>query len=231
MWLVPSLNRPAKLREFLKSVIQAETTTPGLILIDATDYDKNNSAYLDLPMPEGWSIYLTGAHVSMGDKIRTCFNPSWEWVGVLNDDHYVITKGWDQRLIKQLDGTNFLSTADRWTAPAKASGATIWSMPLLAALGFPVYPPGMQHLFIDDLWETLGRSTGCWKVDMHVVVEHRHALKDNKLIDETHMKVYSQSAWNKDQEIYREWVKNDMEKCITKIRELRSGQQKTILHV
>lgn len=216
-------------------MIQAETTTPGRILIDQVDYKKNEAEYLNLPMPDGWQLFGTGDNVSMGDKIR--FALKWEndekplsWVGVLNDDHYIITKGWDQRLVSQLDGTNFISTADRWTAPAKASGATIWSMGLLDAVGFSVYPDGMQHLFIDDLWETLGRATGCWKVDMHVVVEHRHALKDQTLVDETHQKVYSQKSWEGDQLVFKEWLEKSAESAVKAIKELRSGK-KSILHV
>ncbi len=228
MWLLPTLNRIEKLRAFLMSAKAAGTVTPGLVLIDKEDYSINRRDYDDLEaayMPDGWAFYITDA-VSMGDKCREAFGAGMvvgcDWVGILNDDHYVVTPNWDKLLIAKLDGKNFVSANDRWVAPTKATTATVWSKPLLDILGWPIYPPGLQHLFIDDLWEHLGRQTGCWRVAMNVVVEHRHVIKDPKIEDDTHRKVYNQKSWDMDKAIFDNFMKHDFNLVVQKIKDFQN---------
>src|SRR4026208_611825 len=115
MWLLPTLNRLEKLKVFLDSALAAETTTPGLILVDENDWKVNQHGYESLILPHAW-IFRVLKGVSMGDKSRQSW-PQLEgrkWVGILNDDHVVVTNQWDQKMLKYLDGTNFASANDRW---------------------------------------------------------------------------------------------------------------------
>lgn len=224
MWLLPTLNRLEKLQTFLNSAIATRTSTPGRILVDMDDYDANREAYEALRMPSGWRV-VDGDGVTMGDKCRESVlldDLEQEWVGILNDDHFCVTACWDQRLIAKLDGTNFVSANDRWIAPTKATTATAWSMPLLRALGWPIYPPGLQHLFIDDLWENLGRATGCWRPVMSAVVEHHHVLNGRGKDDDTHQKVYAPKAWDHDRAIFDNFMKYDFADCVEKIKKLQN---------
>ncbi len=223
MILLPTLNRIQKLTHFLKSYHKAKSTCPGLIIVDEKDHVQNNEDYNTLAtsdlMPKNWEMVITKA-VTMGDKCREVWPrvESLDWVGILNDDHEIITEEWDKRLVSKLDGKNFVSCSDRWNAPRKAAGATLWSMPLLKALDWPIYPPHLQHLFIDDIWENLGRHTGCWRIDMSTVVVHNHALKE-KFPDSTHNKVYSQKAWQLDHGIYTNFMQHDFQDAINKVRQ------------
>ncbi len=228
MILLPTLNRPDQLRQFLDSAIKAKTASPGMVIVDNEDNVKNGEAYEELLIKVeqlGWNYAFTDA-VSMGDKIREVWpkvteNPDRYWVCVLNDDHRIVTEYWDKKLITHLDGANFVSCNDRWAAPMKAAGATIWSIDLLKHLDWPIYPPKLQHLFIDDLWEKVGRSSGCWKVLMNVVVEHHHAMKGESPQDETYRKVYAKTAWDADQAIFNAFMQNDFQKTVEKIIEFR----------
>jgi hypothetical protein len=130
-------------------------------------------------------------------------------------------KNWDVKLRDRLDGKNFVSSNDRWMAPMKAATATAWSMPLLEALGWPIYPPGLQHLFIDDIFEAIGRGAGCWRICMDVVVEHRHVLNGRGAKDETHDKVYSQKAWDRDHATFELFMKHDFQEVIKKVQALQ----------
>ncbi len=219
MWLLPTLNRLAKLEVFLKTAIAAETSTPGLILVDENDYLANLDKYEGLSLPLGWA-YRTTRGISMGDKCREVWPTLGDrkWVGILNDDHHIITKHWDQLMLKTLDGTNFASANDRKMAPIKATTATVWSKALLDALNWPIYPPQLQHLFIDDLWENLGRATGCWRICMNVVVEHHHVLFGKAPADETHEKVYNQKAWDMDRAIFENIMKHDFAQAVATIK-------------
>lgn len=198
MHLIPSLNRIKKLGECLDSFRATNVSTPGMILVDSDDMAANLEGYNSIreKLPRNWSIEITKAR-GMGDKVREIWPQvrDCEWVSLMNDEHYAITNEWDRQLIKQLTGKNFVSCNDRWNAPARAAGCTIWSMPLLECVGWPIFPPQINHLGIDDVWEALGRATGTWRVDMRVVVEHRHVFRGGEF-DETHKLTYGEGPWN-----------------------------------
>lgn len=219
MWLQPTLNRVEKLKNFIESAIAAETTTPGLLLIDHQDWAFNEKAYKELPLIPGWQFRLTKG-VTMGEKVREVWHEveHRNWVGILNDDHHIVTKHWDLKMLNKLDGKNFVSANDRWVAPRKATTATLWSMDLLKCLGWPIFPPGLHHLYIDDLWENLGRQTGCWRPIMSVVVEHHHVYAGRAEEDDTHRKVYSQKAWDTDTATFQNFMKHDFEAAVAKIK-------------
>ncbi len=199
MLLVPTRRRLAKLRNFCDSAKKAKTSTPALLIVDKADYAENAEEYqaIEASAPAKWKIAVTEAE-GMGPKIREVWAAVEDcaWVAVLNDDHYIVTSEWDVRLLKQLNGHNFVTCGDRWNAPVRAAGATVFSMDLVKAWGFPLFPPEIDHLGIDDVWEMIGRNTGCWKIDMSVIIEHHHAYKNQDLVDETHKKIYGENqAW------------------------------------
>lgn len=236
MWLIPSRRRLTKLRNFCDSAMAAETTTPALIIVDKQDYKDNEEAYLKLethhfPNAE-WKIHVSEA-VGMGPKVREVWGivKDRKWVGVLNDDHHIITKHWDVKLISQLNGKNFLTCNDGWNAPKRAAGATVFSMPLMEAFGFPMFPPQIDHLGIDDVFEQLGRACGCWEIDMSVKVEHHHAFKNPDMIDDTHRAVYGTLPWGQSpeskhtQEAFNEWFTKDFPGIVARVKEFRKSEQ------
>ena len=234
MTLLPTLNRLTLLKQFLNSAVEANTTTPGLILVDFQDYENNKLAYEDLRKffpNNNWAYYFTQS-IKMGDKIREVWpvlkELNVEWVNVLNDDHYIVTKEWDKKLRAKLNGYNFVTCNDNWNTPLKAAGATVFSMELLETLDIPIYPPGMQHLFIDDFWETIGRATGCWDIDMSVLIEHRHALKGQSPQDDTFRSTYGtgqdltkSEVWQNDQKVCHLYLKENLSTIVNRIRELK----------
>lgn len=234
MLLVPTRRRLSKLKNFCQSAVAAETTCPAMILIDAKDFKDNQKSYTDLEMFEfpnkDWKIYVTEAE-RMGPKVREVHGVWREhsWVGILNDDHHIVTKEWDKRLIAQLDGKNFITCNDRWNAPKRAAGATLFSMALMEAFGFPMFPLQIDHLGIDDVFENIGRATGCWEVDMSVIVEHHHAFKNPDMIDETHKLVYGTRPWAestqaKETEIaFRKWAETDFAGIVERVKALRGS--------
>lgn len=237
MILLPTLNRIEKLTHFLESAIEAGTTEPGRILVDENDYEVHRSEYQALLLPEDWIFQLTKA-VTMADKIREYWpNLSHrDYVMIVNDDHEIITPKWDKILVEALDGKNFTSANDRsartFSMPVTA---TAWSMPLLNALGWPIYPPKFNHLFIDDVWRELGRATGCWRICANCVVLHNHVLFNAGEKDDTHSAVYGSEfpakkskMWDEDQHSFEMFMKHDFAEAVKKIRAFQDylpGQQ------
>jgi hypothetical protein len=168
-----------------------------MVIVDKEDFEANREGYEQAIAlaPTEWSIELTDAR-TFGSKIREIWPKvrDLSWVSALNDDHKAVTPNWDQRLLKQINGKNIVSCNDRKMAPAKMAGCTIWSMPLLECLGWPIFPPQIEHLGIDDVYEQLGRATGTWRVDMSVVVAHQHCFWGGEM-DETHQLTYGTGPW------------------------------------
>lgn len=222
MIILPSRRRPEHLKRFFQSYIESESSEPGLVIIGYDDWHDLNLTYAEIPLPHGWDFEVS-MFESMGDKIRHIWpkfaKEEWASLILLNDDHVLETPAWDKKLIAQLNGRNFITCNDMWQ-PTRAAGATIWSRDLLLAVGY-IFPPGMQHLFIDDVWQDLGRETGCWINDQSVIVHHVHAFRTG-IEDETHRIGYSN--WAHDEAIYNIWKNTEKPEAIKRIMELKTNK-------
>lgn len=227
MFLLPTLNRTEKLKKFLKSALDTNTTLPGRILIDENDFKAHEKEYVEINnqfLPQGWALEVTKA-VTMGDKCREFIpkmKPDTKWVALLNDDHFCVSKEWDQKLISRLDGKNFVSANDRTLNAFRLPvTATAWSVPLLQCLGWPIYPPFLQHLFIDNLWLELGKATGCWRMVASSVVEHHHVMFGKAEEDDTHRKVYNQETWAKDEQNFKIFMQTEFPAAVQRIKQFQ----------
>lgn len=223
MILLPTLNRPKLLLNFVESLHNTDTTTKGLILVDDKNY--HSSIPEGLELPSGWHIVRTGTAVSMGDKCRFIWPEinAYPWVGLLNDDHYCVTKHWDQVLEAYVDGANMVSTDDGdWNFGFRVCGLTAWSMPLLDAVGFPIFPRNLQHLYIDDVWKQIGEATGCWLETNKISIEHRHVYNGKMAKDETFERVNAPPSWEYDAKEYKHFMEQDFKAVCERVVALRS---------
>lgn len=235
--LLPTLNRIELLKTFIKSYKDSEAQTQVAILIDQDDLKSNDKGYKEVQeyiTEHSLSlIELINTHeaVTMGDKIRYIFPkiesivPDCQWVGLLNDDHYIVTKHWDKIVNELIDGKNFISTNDGyWNFGYACCGLTVWSKELLQTVDFPIYPKGLQHLFIDNLWKAIGESTGSWEETMRINVEHRHVFKGAMPADETHIKSNNQERYNAEEKVFRKFMEEDFKDVCMRIVKMRSEE-------
>lgn len=192
--LLPSFKRAELLKRFLKSYVETETTTPCWVLVDKADPEKDD--YLKIEYPENVTLILTEGR-SMAAKV----NEVWDRIInldatiLLNDDHILKTPQWDQKVLSQITGANVIGTNDGWVAPQRICGATAWSGKVLRTIGY-MFPEGIEHLYVDSVWEYLCGKAQCANILMDVLVEHDHAFKKPEAPkDETHDKIYTQD-WN-----------------------------------
>lgn len=216
-WLVPTLNRPNLLKEFIKCYNETEGSTPVWVLVDSTDIHQ----YRDLDYPQTFTLIDTGDAVTMGDKVRHVQDSiqSFDWVGILNDDHRPRTAKWDQAIISQVQGHNVIFTNDGYVnaqGPTRIAGAICFSGKWLRALGY-MFLPGQHHLYSDDLWQALCQRPNCAFYLADVLVEHDHAYKNKALQDDTFHKINGPKGlnqdrvgeagfWPNDSKIFQEWV-------------------------
>lgn len=231
MILLPTLNRIGLLRDFIRSYIETEAVVPVLVLVDDNDYIANQDDYetIKARMPAEFRFCQTGQFVSMGDKVRYIWPEvkglSPTWVGILNDDHYCVTKNWDKRVDAFIDGTNMVSTNDGgWNFGFRVVGLTAWSMPLLETAGFPIFPPDIDHWFIDDIWKSIGESSGCWLETIKVNIEHRHVFIGKMPEDATSKISQSRDKAAVAQAAFKQFMEKDFQDVCLRIVKLREDK-------
>lgn len=231
MWLLPSRGRPASLARFFDAYRHTGGSTPGVVLV--SQWDQPNYGGIDLPL--GWSLAVTN-HESQGDKLAEIWDQVKDcaWLGLIGDDCVPMTPGWDKALLDALDGANFVSCNDDWLAPHRAANCWVMSGELVRRVGY-IFPPGLQHLFVDDVWETIGRETRCWACRMDILVKHQHVLAGQAAADDTHRLVYGSDTsdtgaglWPQDGATYQRWLnEGGAARAIAAVRELRAGHADT----
>lgn len=209
MWLLPSRRRPKNLKRFCNALHETKTSTKGLVLIQASEFQDEslNFQYGNILWPEGWQVVRTQGE-SQGDKIREVQSRYWggDWVGLIGDDQVVKTEHWDLKIIEWLKGWNLVTCRDDgWQVNERGPngilqetgrfcGAPCWSGELVRTVGY-IFPNGMHHLYLDDCWEEMGIHTGCWNFKEHsrpdVVIDHIHFQRGQVDRDETYHMAYS----------------------------------------
>ena len=219
MWLLPSRRRPASLIRFFEAYRATGGNTFGMVLIDHSDFADFKDAYSALELPLGWFIRQTEGE-TQGDKIAEVWDEVKDcaWLGLIGDDCVPVTAGWDRALVDHLAIADIVSCNDGWqarpdTSVGRLGNCWIIAGELVRAVGY-IFPPGLQHLYVDDVWETIGRDAQCWTCRMDVLVEHRHVLKGAAAADETHRTVYGENypaepaggLWASDAPVFTAWA-------------------------
>lgn len=222
MWLLPTKNRLADLRRFLSAAREMATSTPGLIVVNRSDWDVNRDAYqgLRLLLPREWDFAVVEAE-SYGEAIRAVWPrvAGAKWVGLVADDLVPATSAWDVQLVRRLNGWNFVSANDAVQAPNRMHGATVWSMPLLEAVGW-LFPPELRHVFHDDIWENIGRAAQCWETRMEVVTRHLHEFYATGARGPT---MDPESVlWKHDQAVFEVWMRDELPQAVARVNELKA---------
>lgn len=229
MWLLPSLRRPASLARFFAAYRTTGGSTPGVVIVDVEDYRDNRAAYDDVErsIPAGWHVHVTKG-VTQGDKVREIWDQvmSCSWLGLIGDDCVPETVGWDRRLVAGLDRNLIVSCDDAWQAPRRVANCWVVSGDLVRSVGY-LFPPGLHHLFVDDVWETIGREGACWHCDMSVRVAHRSVLRGDGPIDDTHRAAYGDGfldgngpdrrngLWAGDELAFSRWRTRENVRCVS----------------
>ena len=227
MWILPTKNRPDNLRRFVSASREMGVSTPLLICVNHDDWAANRAQYDEIErlLPPGWAFTQVQA-TCYGEAVRAMWNTvkDCDWIGLVCDDLLPTTSKWDTQLISHLNGWNVVSSNDGWQAPNRIHGAIVWSGPLAREVGW-IFPPGLNHIFHDDVWETLGRETGCWQTRMEIMVKHLHEALDG-VIGPTMDR--ESDLWKHDEAWYRDWLANDKDKIVAKIEGLKAqrGVQK-----
>ncbi len=222
LWILPSRRRLGKLARFFEAATLAEMTTPGVVLVQKDEFFELKDEYDALKLPQGWKVLPTMAD-GMGDKCREIWPAikNLDWVGLACDDLRPVTDGWDETLKSRINGKNIVTCNDGQQGSLRMAGITMFSGPLLRAIGY-LYAPGFWHTYMDNVWEDIGRMTGCWTYVNDVLVLHDHPFTNQQLdpakADETALKSYGQPQ--RDMQAYQQWVKLERDAIVARVKAL-----------
>lgn len=223
MWLLPTYRRPSKCGEVLKAINYVGVSSPGLVLVNGTDDEK---AYRALKLPPGWMMEILPVNIGLCGAMNWTFHhyPNEPFYGLICDDEYVYTTGWDQRLIEAADTKYIAHGNDKWQSGKRMHAYVTWGGDLLRQIGWWALP-GLWHWFHDDAWEQIASGLNIVKFCEDVYCEHKHYLAGKAEKDKTYLA--GESRMMNDRQVYQAWLLTQYPELKRKLPLLYQDKPKT----
>ena len=155
MWILPSYKRADQCRDVLAACVEKGMTTPGVLIVNGPE-----EGY-DFPLPAGWTKHHEPTNIGFAAALNRGAElfPDAPWYGVLSDDCYPETEGWDAALVEAAGDRNIAHCNDNWHSEVRAAGIVVLGGALARALGC-ITVRGTWHCYCDDLWESVWTDFG-----------------------------------------------------------------------
>lgn len=204
MWVLPTYNRPDKCRDVLKAIIYTGCSTPGLVIVNGTD---RLAEYQAIPLPKDWQMVIMPQNIGVCNAMNWAFNryPNEPFYGLICDDEFVYTTGWDKKLIAAAGSRGIAHGNDKWQAPRRMHMYVTWGGDLLREIGWWALP-GLWHWYHDNVWEQLMAGNSAVKFCEEVYCEHKHYIAGKTAKDVTY--ATGESRASQDQLIFQRWAFN-----------------------
>jgi hypothetical protein len=202
LWLLPSRAREQRAIATMRACADAGQTTQGLLIEDGCKYSIPS-------MPSHWSRMQLAEHHELAGAIHAAWNANrgLGWYGIISDGVRPVTRNWDRLLIAASQGKNFVSCNDNWRRDSRMAGILLVPGWIVEALGY-FFPPGMVHLWTDDVWEQIGQELDNWVYVEGVTVEDHHFAHPDpakKVAFDTPREFQGKSYRHTDPARYHEW--------------------------
>lgn len=207
VWLLPTYNRPEKCQAVLDQIIEVGCSTPGVVIVNGPTTTGHD--YPPLFLPDGWRVVTLTENIGVCGAMQWYFteNPHDDFYGLICDDEYVFTPGWDVILTRAAGAGKIAFGNDGWQSGDVANGKrqhgyVTWGGDLVRAVGF-LSLPGLWHWYHDDVWEAIADAAGLNVFCSEVRVEHRHYRAGAAPKDATYLAGESRAA--EDRGTYMKW--------------------------
>jgi hypothetical protein len=153
--------------------------------------------YRKINYPHWWLVHV-GEPVGLGGVYKWVFEtfPNLDYYGFLGDDLIPRTMHWDKKLIEAA-GVGDISYGDDGNWGEKLATHPTIGGELVRQMGWLCYP-GLQKLFIDTVWHTIGARLGRLHYLPDVKLEHMHYLFGKAEHDDTYGDQAKDFAHDKD---------------------------------
>lgn len=215
--IVPTRGRRKRCAELLESFERTRKFADIVFVLDPDDKDTYDgmdwrsalAAEVSPRMP------LTG---KLNTAAMAACDEGIDAVMFAGDDHYFITEGWDEILMKALadmGGSGMVYPDDKKRADIPES--VVMSTDMVKVLGH-FAEPTLSHYYIDNVWGDLGKRASLLRYVPEAVVEHRHYQVDpNQEHDETYRS--AEAMWGvSDFEAFQRWRAGEMAHQVAKLR-------------
>lgn len=233
--IVPSRGRPQSVAEMHAAVVEADTTIAAMLfVVDSDDetwpgYEVSVERIGDkriLAMRLGqFPERIPGMVQSLNFVAEYQARPAGPYaIGFCGDDHRPRPSAvpWDHAYVAELKrlGTGMVYGNDLFQGPNIPTQIAMTS-DIIRALGYMVWPR-FHHLYVDNMWKTLGETVGCITYMPDVIVEHMHPAAGKSQMDEGYARVNAGAVAEYDFGVYQEYITNQLPGDAEKIRALRS---------
>ena len=196
-WFMPSYGRPQTLR----TMLEAPGGWPDRVIVLVNEDDPTLDEYRALERelrleadsqrvprrpPSPWFVVPipAGSRCSDAHRFITTKFPDDAFFGLLCDDHFPITPGWDKALVAAA-GARFISTPAGEPHFPLLRNALVLGGDLVRAMGTLV-PAPVKHNYEDNIWDRIAADFNILCPLVDVIVEHRHWIHGTAKRDATY---------------------------------------------
>jgi hypothetical protein len=224
--IVPSRGRPENIAALIEAWLETATKAELHVMVD--EDDPTMDGYLDVI--RGLGGHGRGVTLWLGPRRRLggslnhlapALARDCDVVGFMGDDHRPRTKAWDSLFYSASSLDSVVYGNDLIQGPNLPTAVFLGST-IIRTLGWMVIP-GQVHLFMDNLWRTLGEQLGTLRYLPTVIIEHVHPIAGKAEWDDGYAAANAAEVWAHDEALYREWVGYSMVGDVARIKEAARG--------
>ena len=199
MWIIPSRSRPQNIQRLVKAFNQTLATSPALLWLD--NDDPFFIEYMAIDYPPMWQVVSGLRRDGLAEMYNDIFkaNPDLDWYGFLADDVVPETMGWDIAMIRAAGRSGVAYADDGINGEALGTHPVIGG-DLVRSVGWLALP-GLKRLYIDTVWNEIGRTQGCIQYLPDVKLTHHHFSNRMALRDA----IYRKPNKKEDAAIFEDW--------------------------
>jgi hypothetical protein len=205
--IVPTRGRPGNVSRQQLALMETRTKLAD-VLYAVDDDDPKAMEY----------ARLDGVSIAVGPRLRlagtlnflsSVHASGYRYIGFMGDDHMPRTPFWDQVLVASMDARPgpVVAYGDDLFQGANLPTAVFMPSRLITAMGY-MCPPGMQHLWLDNAWMSVGLELGTLAYLPEVVVEHMHPFAGKGEIDAGYREVNAAAVNDADRAAFEAWRSN-----------------------
>jgi len=216
MWFMPTFNRPEQCKAVIEQINKVGCSTSGIVFVQGREMQAEYEKALDGTLPDNWVLYFHATNIGCDPAMNWCFKnfPNEPFYGLVCDDEYVYTEGWDKILSEAAGEWNISHGNDGWQSENRIHSYVTVGGELVRACGWWSLP-GLWHWFHDDVQEALAAACGLRVYCKDVKTEHKHYMAGKVQKDATY--VSAEEGSEKDRQTYYDWRLSEFPFLVGKI--------------
>lgn len=224
MWILPTLSRPAQCAAVVSQMIRMDCST-GLVVCVNGNHAEYKEAFRNILTPS--LVRYEDTNIGALGALNKLFElyPNEKFYGFIADDEFVMTPGFDKRLIEAAGDWNISHGNDQIQDGKRAQGYVCIGGKLARAAGYLALKDCWHWCGFDQMWETIAAAKGCEKNYCEdVIVEHRHPYMNKGEMDDCYRLGESRKA--EDVLAFRKWMyaeQGGLADVLNNIRKAKAG--------